>query len=157
MDSKSYVSFPLTFHQVIPNFKECGESIVLPYSRKKVRLEIMLNGINEQLTKSRTRLSDFTFMHWRRKRQPIPVFLPGESQGWGSLVGCYLWGRTELDTTEATQQQQQQLYIKLHHQQYKQTYYIISVLHRNALTESQLNIIFQDSIKKCPLECFFIF
>ena len=30
----------------------------------------------------------FTFMHWRRKWQPTPVFLPGESQGWGSLVGC---------------------------------------------------------------------
>ena len=44
-------------------------------------------------------------MPWRRKRQPTPVFLPGESQGWGSLVGCCLWGRTESDTTEATQQQ----------------------------------------------------
>ena len=44
---------------------------------------------------------------WRRKWQPTPVFLPGESQGRGSLVGCRLWGRTELDTTEATQQQQQ--------------------------------------------------
>ena len=53
-----------------------------------------------------TSLSLFTFMHWRRKWQPTPVFLPGESQGWGSLVGCRLWGRTELDTTEATQQQQ---------------------------------------------------
>ena len=50
----------------------------------------------------------FTFMHWRRKWQPTPVFLPGESQGRGSLVGCCLWGRTESDTTEATQQQQQQ-------------------------------------------------
>ena len=40
--------------------------------------------------------------------QPTPVFLPGESQGWGRLVGCRLWGRTELDTTKATQQQQQQ-------------------------------------------------
>ena len=50
----------------------------------------------------------FTFMHWRRTWQPTPVFLPGESQGWGSLVGCCLWGRTESDTTEATQQQQQQ-------------------------------------------------
>ena len=49
-----------------------------------------------------TSLSLFTFMHWRRKWQPTPVFLPGESQGWGSLVGCRLWGRTELDTTEAT-------------------------------------------------------
>ena len=53
---------------------------------------------------SRTRLSDFTFtfLHWRRKWQPTPVFLPGESQGRGSLVGCRLWGCTELDTTEAT-------------------------------------------------------
>ena len=34
-----------------------------------------------------------------------PVFLPGESQGRGSLVGCCLWGRTELDRTEATWQQ----------------------------------------------------
>ena len=40
-----------------------------------------------------------------RKWQPTPVFLPGESQGQGSLVGCRLWGRTESDTTEATQQQ----------------------------------------------------
>src|SRR5574337_1288477 len=44
-------------------------------------------------------------MHWRRKWQPTPVFLPGESQGRGSLLGCRLWGRTESDTTEATQQQ----------------------------------------------------
>ena len=39
-----------------------------------------------------TSLSVFTFMHWRRKWQPTPVFLPGESQGLGSLVGCRLWG-----------------------------------------------------------------
>ena len=44
----------------------------------------------------------FTFMHWRRKWQPTPVFLLGESQGWGSLVGCCLWGHTESDTTDAT-------------------------------------------------------
>ena len=58
------------------------------------------------VAKSRTRLSDFlslfTFMHWRRKWQPTPVLLPGESQGWESPVGCCLWGRTESDTTEAT-------------------------------------------------------
>ena len=53
-------------------------------------------------------LSLFTFMHWRRKWQPTPMFLPGEPQGRGSLVGCHLWGRTESDTTDATQQQQQQ-------------------------------------------------
>ena len=39
-----------------------------------------------------TSLSPSTFMHWRRKWQPTPVFLPGESQGRGSLVGCRLWG-----------------------------------------------------------------
>ena len=62
------------------------------------------------VAKSRPRLSNFTFtfMHWRRKWQPTPVLLPGESQGRGSLVSCRLWGRTESDTTEATQQQQQQ-------------------------------------------------
>ena len=49
-----------------------------------------------------TSLSLFTFMHWRRKWQPTPVILPGQSQGWGSLVGCRLWGCTESDTTEVT-------------------------------------------------------
>ena len=49
-----------------------------------------------------TSLSLFTFIHWRRKWQPTPVFLPGESQGQQSLVGCHLWGHTESDTTEAT-------------------------------------------------------
>ena len=40
----------------------------------------------------------FTFIYWRKKWQPTPVFLPGESQGRWSLMGCRLWGRTELDT-----------------------------------------------------------
>ena len=47
-------------------------------------------------------LSLFTFMHWRREWQPTPVFLPGELQGQGSLVGCRLWGCPELDMTEVT-------------------------------------------------------
>ena len=47
-------------------------------------------------------------MHWRRKWQPTPVFLPGESQGQGILVGCRLCGRRESDMTEVTQQQQRQ-------------------------------------------------
>ena len=47
-----------------------------------------------------TSLSLFTFMDWRRKWQPTPVFLPGESQGRGSLVGCRLWGRTESDWSD---------------------------------------------------------
>ena len=49
-----------------------------------------------------TSLSLFTFMHWRRKWQPTPVFLPGESQGRGSLVGFCLWGHKESDMTEVT-------------------------------------------------------
>ena len=40
--------------------------------------------------------------YWRRKWQPTPVFLSGESQGQGSLVGCCLWGHTESDMTEVT-------------------------------------------------------
>ena len=48
----------------------------------------------------------------RRQWQPSPVFLPGESQGRGSLVGCHLWCCTESDTTEVAQQQQQ-LIIKI--------------------------------------------
>ena len=57
------------------------------------------------VAKSRTLLSDFTFtfhFHALEKEMATPVFLPGESQGWGSLVGFRLWGRTELDMTEAT-------------------------------------------------------
>ena len=56
------------------------------------------------VAKSRTLLSDFTLlftvMHWKRKWQPTPVLLPGESQGRGSLMGCRLWGRTESNTAE---------------------------------------------------------
>ena len=58
-----------------------------------------------------TSLSLFTFMHWGRKWQPIPVFLPGESQGRGSLVGCCLWGHTESDRSDlaaAVRSQEQQ-------------------------------------------------
>ena len=51
-------------------------------------------------------LSGFTFtFHFHaleKEMQLTPVFLPGESQGRGSPVGCRLWGRTESDTTEVT-------------------------------------------------------
>ena len=64
------------------------------------------------VTKSRTRLSDFTFtFHFHaleKEMEPTSVFLPGESQGRGSLVGCCLWGHAESDMPEVTQQQQQQ-------------------------------------------------
>ena len=58
------------------------------------------------VTKSQTQLNDFTltfhFHALEKEMQPTPVFLPGESQGRGSLVGCCLWGHTESDTTEET-------------------------------------------------------
>ena len=48
-------------------------------------------------------LSLFTFMHWKRKWQPTPVFLPGKSHGWRRLVGYSPWGREDLDMTEGLQ------------------------------------------------------
>ena len=72
----------------------------IPWMEEPGRLQSM--GSRRVGHDSATSLSLFTFMHWRRKRQPTPVFLSGESQRWGSLVSCRLWGRTEVDTTEAT-------------------------------------------------------
>ena len=77
----------------------------IPWTEEPGRLQSMgLLGVGHDQA---TSLSLFTFMHWRRKWQPTPVFLPGESQGQGSLVGCRLWGHTESDTTQQQQQQQQ--------------------------------------------------
>ena len=70
----------------------------IPWTEKPGRLQSM--GSPRVGHDWATSLSLFTFMHWRRKWQPTPVFLPGESQGQGSLVGCPLWGCTESDTTE---------------------------------------------------------
>ena len=79
----------------------------VPWREEPGRLQSM--GLLRVRHNWATSLSLFTFMHWRRKWQPTPVFLPGESQGQGSLVSCHLWGRTESDTTEVMQQQQQQM------------------------------------------------
>ena len=75
------------------------------------------------IAKSRTWLSDFTFtfMHWRRKWQATPVFLPGESQERRILLGCCLWSLTESDTTEATWRWQQQHGITQKYSQKEQT------------------------------------
>ena len=54
------------------------------------------------VTKSQTQLSDFHFtLMWSRLKLEW-THQHGESQGWGSLVGCCLWGHTESDTTEVT-------------------------------------------------------
>ena len=72
----------------------------IPWTEEPGRLQSMGSlGVGHDWA---TSLWLFTFMHWRRKWQPTPVFLPGESHGQRSLVGCCLWGHTELDMTEAT-------------------------------------------------------
>ena len=72
----------------------------IPWTEEPGRLQSM--GLLRVRHDWATSLSLFTFMYWRRKWQPNPVFLPGEPQGRGSLVGCRLWGHTESDATEAT-------------------------------------------------------
>ena len=68
----------------------------IPWTEGPGRLQSMRSlGVGHDWA---TSLTLFTFMHWRRKWQPTPVFLPGESQG----RGCLQWGHTESDTTEAT-------------------------------------------------------
>ena len=44
----------------------------------------------------------YIYIYWRRQWRTTPLLSPGESQRWRGLVGCRLWGCTELDTTEAT-------------------------------------------------------
>ena len=72
----------------------------IPWMEEPGRLQSM--GLRRVGHDWATSLTLFTFMHWRSKWQPTPVFLPGESQGWGSLVACCLWGCIESDMTEAT-------------------------------------------------------
>ena len=60
----------------------------IPWTEEPGRLQSMgSRGVGHDRP---TSLSLFTFMHWSRKWQPTPVFLPGESQGRRSLVGCHL-------------------------------------------------------------------
>ena len=89
MCSSTSVLSPCSIQPVLP--KTGPQHILQENPRIRWR---SLAGCSPWGPKSRTWLSDFTFTHWRRKRQPTPVFLPGESQGQGSLVGCCLWGRT---------------------------------------------------------------
>ena len=70
----------------------------LPWTEEPGRLQSM--GSQRVRHGWATSLSLFTFMHWRRKRQPTPVFSPIESHGWRSLVGYSPRGRKESDMTE---------------------------------------------------------
>ena len=75
---------------------------IWPLEEKQALLQIRGSVFFHLISATVASLSLFTFMHWRRQWQSTPIFLPGESQGQRSLVGCRLWGRTELDTTEVT-------------------------------------------------------
>ena len=82
--------FSSKFIQVIGRMQFLG-AWKIPLMEKPGRLQSM--GSPRVRHNWETSLSLFTFMPWRKKWQPTPVFLPGESQGRGSLVGCCLWGR----------------------------------------------------------------
>ena len=83
----------------------------IPWMEEPVRLQSMGSlGVRHNWA---TSLSLFTFMRWRRKWQPTPVCLPGESQGWGSLVGCHLWvaqSRTRLKRLSSSSRELQKGY-----------------------------------------------
>ena len=68
----------------------------IPWMEEPGRLQSM--GLQRVGDNSVTSLSLFTFMHWRRKWQPTPVFLPGKSYGRRSLLGFSPWGCKELET-----------------------------------------------------------
>ena len=92
-----FASFARIIWSQVPDFNREGDGTPLQYSC----LENPMDGgawwaAVHGVAKSWTQLSDFIFTFcfhaWRRIWQPTPVLLPGESQGWGSLVGCRLWG-----------------------------------------------------------------
>ena len=99
-----YISVSLAFlHNILEKAMATHSSTLawkIPWMEEPGRLQSM--GSLRVGQDRMTLLSLFTFIHWRRKWQPTPVFLPGESQGRQSLVGCRLWGHTELDTTDPT-------------------------------------------------------
>ena len=97
----------LTFFCHLSRHYREGNGIPLQYSNLENPISggawwAAVNGVAKSPTRLSHSLSLFTFMHWRKKWQPTPVFMPGESPGWQSLVGCCLWGHTESDTTEVT-------------------------------------------------------
>ena len=93
--------------EIISHFLIIIKEFDIEHERRKER-EITINEMERLqgtpvLTRVERKSNLSKLVKLRRKKwQPTPVFLPGESQGWGSLVGCRLWGRTESDTTEVT-------------------------------------------------------
>ena len=87
----------------------------IPWTEEPCRLQSM--GSQRVGHNWETSLYFFTFMHWRRKWQPTPAFLTGESQGRGSLVGCRLWiaqGRTRLKRLSSSSSSSKDYLFKVH-------------------------------------------
>ena len=76
-----------------------------PEKEFRIMIVKMIKSLENRMEKMQKTINkDLEELKWRRRWHPTPVFLPGKSQGqgWGSLVGCRLWGHTESDTTEVT-------------------------------------------------------
>ena len=87
---------------------------------------------------------------WRRKWQPTPVFLPGESHGQGSLASCSLWGRKELDTTQAIQHACTAWWLRLINA------YWMTVVHVNHNNLEECELLFQqpsENVIRCLGRC----
>ena len=101
-------------------FTDCGKYLRLWNKNGKLYLvffciDLMPHYLFQIIKCSQNTAKDspFLFILDSRQQQPTPVLLPGESHGRRSLVGCRLWGRTESDMTEATQQQHYQPIVQL--------------------------------------------
>ena len=85
-------TFTFHFHALEKDMATHSSTLAwkIPWTEEPGRLQSMgLRRVEHDRVNS---LSLFTFMHWKRKCQPTPMFLPGQSQGRRSLVGCRLWG-----------------------------------------------------------------
>ena len=109
-----------TLQKKIPTSAYTLEKAMAPHS-STLAWQAAVHGV----AKSQTRLSNFTFtFHFHALEKEMAIHsgvLAWRIPGRGSLVGCRLWDRSELDTTKVTQQQQQQTHIE-HSVQQKNTH-----------------------------------
>ena len=101
------VHLELLLCNVLLILEQCGCSQLLKEEFFKIGVKSWKGWAGAQKGHHCCRLTVRNAVPRKKQWQPTPVFLPWESQGRRSLMGCCLWGHTESDTTEATQQQQQ--------------------------------------------------
>ena len=88
--------------------QQCKQIKVFKYIEDYAYIKFQLLKLQTSDRNAQYKINSICTCQW----QTTPVFLPGESQGQESLVGCRLWGCTGSDTTEMTQQQQQHGYTR---------------------------------------------